>query len=200
MMRKIIAQSRKAYDAQPRARAILIAICMGLTLSMPSRAGSRLSGEYQIQPKDHLIVEIAGTSGGYEVEVTERGMISVPFIEDEVSAAGKTPDELALEIKDKLKRYLKNPTVKIRAAGHHSSEPRRDYVPDEKTAIAIAVAVWTPIYGEEKVKSEKPFKATLENGAWTVYGSLPHGYTRGGTVEAKISKDSGCILLITHGK
>jgi hypothetical protein len=26
-------------------------------------------------------------------------------------------------------------------------QPKKGYVPDEQTAIAIAVAVWTPIYG-----------------------------------------------------
>ena len=78
-------------------------------------------------------------------------------------------------------------------------KPKNGYVPDEQTAISIAVAVWIPIYGKEKIEGEKPYKATLKNGVWTVTGSLPEGYN-GGTAEAQISQDSGCILKIIHYK
>jgi hypothetical protein len=73
------------------------------------------------------------------------------------------------------------------------------YVPDEQTAIAIAVAVWTPIYGKDKIEGEKPYKAQLKNGVWTVTGSLPEGFD-GGVAEADIAKDDGCILRVIHGQ
>ena len=57
--------------------------------------------------------------------------------------------------------------------------PRNGYVPDAKTAIRIAVAVWSPIYGEKQIQSQKPYKAKLKNGIWFVEGSLPKGYNRG---------------------
>jgi hypothetical protein len=38
--------------------------------------------------------------------------------------------------------------------------PPGGYVPDETTAIAIAKAVWIPIYGKEQIESEAPFVAT----------------------------------------
>ena len=78
-------------------------------------------------------------------------------------------------------------------------KPKDGYVPDEETAIAVAVAVWNPIYGREKIEGEKPFHARLKNGVWTVTGSLPEGLD-GGTAEADISKDDGRILRIIHGK
>jgi hypothetical protein len=81
----------------------------------------------------------------------------------------------------------------------HSVVPRKGFVPDEKTAIKIAEAVWSPIYGEEKIKSEKPFVASLKNGVWTVHGSLPKGWV-GGVAIAEISKSDGRILLVSHGK
>ncbi len=81
----------------------------------------------------------------------------------------------------------------------HSFKPEQGYVPDEKTAIAIALAVWSPIYGDEEIKSEKPFKASLTNGVWHVVGTLPK-YTEGGVAEAEISKDDARILRISHGK
>jgi hypothetical protein len=31
-------------------------------------------------------------------------------------------------------------------------------IPDEKTAVAVAEAVLIPIYGEERVRKERPFK------------------------------------------
>jgi len=81
----------------------------------------------------------------------------------------------------------------------HNVKPRDGYVPDETTAIAIAVAVWNPIYGKEKIQKEKPYNATLSNGVWRVTGSLPERCI-GGVAIAEISKDDGKILRISHGK
>lgn len=78
-------------------------------------------------------------------------------------------------------------------------KPKDGYVPDEETAIAIAVAVWNSIYGKEKIKSEKPFRASLKDDVWTITGSLPKG-RKGGTAIAEISKDDGRILRVIHGK
>ena len=78
--------------------------------------------------------------------------------------------------------------------------PPGGYVPDETTAIAIAKAVWIPIYGKEQIESEAPFVATLKEGAWHVHGTLPKGYYRGGTAEAVISKRDGQILRVIHGE
>lgn len=77
--------------------------------------------------------------------------------------------------------------------------PENGFVPDEKTAISIAEAVLGPIYGAEKIKSERPFKATLKDGIWTVEGSLTRGNV-GGVVIAEISKKDGKIQLLSHGK
>jgi NTF2 fold immunity protein len=81
----------------------------------------------------------------------------------------------------------------------HSFKPEPGFVPDEKTAIAIAVAVWLPIYGEKIIKNEKPFVATLKDGVWHVTGSLPKNVC-GGVAVAEISKDDARILRISHGK
>ena len=83
--------------------------------------------------------------------------------------------------------------------GKHNYKPAEGYVPNEATAVAIAVAVWVPIYGKENIERKKPFKAILEDGTWYVTGSLTLGRT-GGVPEAEISKTDGRILRITHGK
>jgi len=85
------------------------------------------------------------------------------------------------------------------SSGQSNYKPKNGYVPNEQTAISIAVAVWIPIYGKATIEAEKPYKATLKKGVWTVTGSLPEGYI-GGTAEASISRDSGCILRVIHSK
>ena len=80
-----------------------------------------------------------------------------------------------------------------------SYTPPNGFVPDEKTAIEIAKAVWSPIYGEDKIKKEKPFHATLSDNVWTVKGSLPKGL-KGGVAVIEISKDDGKIIYVSHGK
>ena len=70
---------------------------------------------------------------------------------------------------------------------------------DLDEAIRIAVAVWEPIYGEQQIAKQKPYKATLTNGVWTVEGSLP-GAMVGGVAVAEIMKEDGRILRVSHGR
>ncbi len=82
----------------------------------------------------------------------------------------------------------------------HNFKPKDGYVPDAKTAIKIAVAVWEPIYGEKNIAGEKPYRARLDtNGVWTVTGSLPARMV-GGVAVIEIAKDDGRILRVSHGK
>jgi hypothetical protein len=80
-----------------------------------------------------------------------------------------------------------------------SERPKAGFVPDKETAIAIAQAVWTPIYGKKTILKERPFRTTLTNNIWIVQGSLPEGYN-GGVAVAEISKEDGRILRVYHGK
>ena len=78
--------------------------------------------------------------------------------------------------------------------------PPNGFVPDAVTAARIAEAVWIPIYGEQHIASEKPFKVTLSGDVWTVTGrDLPPG-TAGGVAEAEISKRDGRVLRVIHGQ
>ena len=89
-----------------------------------------------------------------------------------------------------------------------SYAPKDGFVPDPKTAVKIAEAVLIPVYGEKQIESERPFKAVLENGVWTVDGTLrcpdvKGGVTTmcfGGTAEVKLSKTDGRILKMIHYK
>ncbi|TSJ74698.1 NTF2 fold immunity protein [Rariglobus hedericola] len=77
--------------------------------------------------------------------------------------------------------------------------PVGGFIPDEKTAISVAIAIWNPIYGEEKIQNQKPYKAELRNGVWYVAGSNKKG-RKGGAAEAEISKADGRIITVSHGK
>lgn len=73
-----------------------------------------------------------------------------------------------------------------------------DYVPNEKTAIKIAEAIWLPIYGN-RIYKNKPFVATLVNNEiWVVRGTM-HS-EKGGVPYAEIQKKDCKILKVIHGK
>ena len=80
----------------------------------------------------------------------------------------------------------------------HTFMPERGYVPDEKTAIKIAEAIWLPIYGE-RIYKKKPFVAKLQGKIWVIKGSLPASML-GGVPIAEISKITGKVLRVSHGK
>jgi hypothetical protein len=91
------------------------------------------------------------------------------------------------------------------AAGQSKSVsfiPKDGFVPDAATAVAVAEAVLVPVYGKDKILSERPFKAVLSGDKWIVTGSVPCDSPNipcpGGAGEVQISKKSGQILNMTH--
>jgi protein involved in polysaccharide export with SLBB domain len=75
---------------------------------------NRSGAEYRIKIKDVLDIRVEGATDGCCVEVDERGMIQAAFVDEDVRAEGKTTDELASALADKMKRFLKNPKVHVR--------------------------------------------------------------------------------------
>ena len=88
--------------------------------------------------------------------------------------------------------------LRLVASEGDSYKPKEGYVPNARTAMRIAEAVWIPIYGEKEIESEHPFTATLKNGVWTVEGTLH--FSTGGVALAEIAQDDGRILRVIHGK
>lgn len=76
-------------------------------------------------------------------------------------------------------------------------KPVQGFVPDAPTAIGIAVAILGPIYGVDEIEKQKPFTAELRGGVWVVQGSVEHST---GVAEVNISKRTGAILRVIHGK
>jgi hypothetical protein len=96
-------------------------------------------------------------------------------------------------------------TVFAVAFAQGTPPPKDGYVRDADTAIKIAVVVWSRIYGEREIAAEKPYRATLKHGVWTVQGSTPEEASKkptavGGAAYAEIAKADGRILLIGHGE
>lgn len=81
----------------------------------------------------------------------------------------------------------------------HSVMPEQGLVPDSATAIKIALAVWEPIYGAERLARQRPYRASLQDGVWYVAGTLPVNRL-GGTAEAEISQTNGAVLRVSHGR
>jgi hypothetical protein len=81
----------------------------------------------------------------------------------------------------------------------YSYRPPQGFVPDEKTAIRIAEAVLEPIYGEKAIADERPFRASLKDGLWTVEGTLPKGFA-GGVAIVQLWQNDGRIEAVVHEK
>jgi NTF2 fold immunity protein of polymorphic toxin system component len=88
-------------------------------------------------------------------------------------------------------------------------QPKEGFVPNQETAIRIAEAVLIPIYGKDRLESERPFTAELKENKWTVYGTLrcsdgKSGSTtvgcRGGVATVEISKLDARVLSVSHGR
>jgi hypothetical protein len=77
--------------------------------------------------------------------------------------------------------------------------PAAGFVPDSVTAVRIAVAVWTPIFGEAQVAAQSPYRARLEGDVWSVAGTVSAGQ-RGGGAYAEISKRDARVLTVIGGR
>src|SRR5262249_28287762 len=72
--------------------------------------------------------------------------------------------------------------------------PKAGCVPQAETAIRIAEAIWTAIYGRDRVSKQHPFRADLLDDIWTVKGSQHDPAER--SLIAQIEKTDGRILKL----
>jgi len=83
-------------------------------------------------------------------------------------------------------------------------------VPNEAEALRLAEPVLIKKFGKQTIDYERPFKATLLNGVWMVYGTLccPYrgqrncepGRCNGGVAELELRQSDGKVLSISHQK
>jgi hypothetical protein len=81
-----------------------------------------------------------------------------------------------------------------------SDAPANGFVPDEQTAVRIAEALSVALYGAQQTEDQKPFRARLSNGVWTVVGTLSPAGIYGGAATFQISKEDGQVLFAVHGE
>jgi NTF2 fold immunity protein of polymorphic toxin system component len=83
------------------------------------------------------------------------------------------------------------------------SSPRQSAVETPDAAIAAAKTGWAGIYDKtqrvqyspSETKKFEPYTATLNNGRWTVKGTVPHGY-RGDTLVTTVRASDGSVTVI----
>jgi polysaccharide export outer membrane protein len=83
--------------------------------AVPQRTGTN---EYVIGPGDSLSISVyqAPELSDQGITVRPDGKISTPLVQD-INAAGLTPPELANEITQRLRQYVKNPIVTVIVRG-----------------------------------------------------------------------------------
>jgi NTF2 fold immunity protein len=70
-------------------------------------------------------------------------------------------------------------------------------VADKETAIRIAEAILSPVYGEKAIREQRPYQVTLKDGKWTVDGTIPPGFVRG-SFHIVILQSDGRIIEIGY--
>jgi pimeloyl-ACP methyl ester carboxylesterase len=110
-----------------------------------------------------------------------------------------------LALAEELVTWLRGDCASVQGGGSarsgdqpHAYVPADGFVPDSASAIAIAEAVLTPIYGP-RLESERPLRAALQGDTWSVSSTPPSGMLGGGVL-VEISRRDGRILRVTHGR
>lgn len=84
-------------------------------------------------------------------------------------------------------------------------------VKNEETAVQLAEILLFQVYGEDKIKSQRPYEVKLvKNNIWIITGSLNENIFQkllygnfpkfGGTFEVKIDAKNAQVIYITHYK
>lgn len=76
-----------------------------------------------------------------------------------------------------------------------------DIVPDKETAIAVAEAILFRAYGKRTIESQRPYKVSLTDGEWYLFGTLFEDEGRpvfGGVFRIVISQNDGRVRSVGH--
>lgn len=80
------------------------------------------------------------------------------------------------------------------------NDKQEGVIPDPQTAANLAEIILFPIYGEQTIIKQRPYKVQLQNNhLWSISGTLPSG-SEGGCFHLLVEKKDGKILLISHEK
>ncbi|WP_082320193.1 YbbC/YhhH family protein [Ralstonia solanacearum] len=93
-------------------------------------------------------------------------------------------------------KLSENEIVQMNGSSHI---PEKGVIPDEQTAKKVAEAILVPIYGQESIERQKPFRVVLLGNIWIVTGYLPPDQL-GGVFRIEIAKQDGHVIQVMHGK
>ncbi|HEX4159703.1 MAG TPA: XrtA/PEP-CTERM system exopolysaccharide export protein [Rhizomicrobium sp.] len=170
-----------------------------------SAASYANASDYRIGPGDQLNVVVwHNTDVSGPVPVRPDGRISIPLIGD-VVAAGKTPMDLAAEIKEKLKPYIKDPVVtvtptqfvgpvgrQVRVIGE-AVQPRAIPFSSNMTLLDVMIAVGgLTRYAD----GDRAVIVRVENGVQKTYHVHLDELIRDGDVNQNVAVRPGDILII----
>lgn len=79
----------------------------------------------------------------------------------------------------------------------HYTFDKGDPIRDNETATKLAEGLLFKIFGEEKIKDERPYETYNIDGYWIMKGTLPKGYD-GGTFEIIFEAESRKIIRLKH--
>ena len=82
---------------------------------------------------------------------------------------------------------------------YNGIQPAKKKLAGFEDAIAVAESVLFPIYGEEKIRSEMPYRIIKYKDKWFVRGSFRDG-RKGGVFEIVIDSKTSKIESVIHGK
>ncbi|WP_081026139.1 YbbC/YhhH family protein [Ralstonia solanacearum] len=89
-----------------------------------------------------------------------------------------------------------NWVIKINGSSHL---PENGVIPDEQTAKKVAEAILIPIYGQEAIEKQKPFRVVLLGDIWVITGYFPPDKL-GGVFRIEIAKQDGRVIQVMHEK
>lgn len=160
---------------------------------------------YRIAPGDSVQIFVwRNPEVSTSVPVRPDGLLSAPLLE-ELPAAGKTPNELAREIEEKLKVYLRDPLVTVIVSGFvgtyqeqirvvgEASQPRALLYRDAMTLLDVMVAVGGLTNFAD---GNAATLVRVEDGKQAEYRVRLDDLIRDGDITANVDMQPGDILII----
>ena len=68
-------------------------------------------------------------------------------------------------------------------------------VSDKETAIRIAEAILFPVYGENAIRGQRPYQVTLNDGKWTVDGTVRPSFVGGSFHVVILQRDARVVEI-----
>ena len=200
--------NRLARVLGPVALLLLLQNCAGNLPSaqtLPPPTANEAAANYRIGPGDVLNVFVWHNSDlSSQMPVRPDGRIALPLLGD-VQAAGLTPMELAAQVQDRLKAYIKDPLVtviptqfvglftrQIRVIGE-AVQPRAIPYSSSMTALDVMIAVG----GLTKyADGDRAVLVRVVNGQQQSYQVHLDSLVRDGDVSQNVAMQPGDIVII----